>query len=75
MTTLIHEVYDAFRSIGIDETKAKDAAAAITAQGDRLAKIEGNLSMLKWMIGTVGGLNLTMSLLILGKLLLTGGHG
>ena len=66
MTTMISEVYEALRSIGIDEPKAKSAAAAMTMQADKLDAIERDLAVLKWIGGTTTGL----VVLVLGKLLL-----
>ena len=66
MTTMISEVYEALRSVGIDEPKARSAAAAMTVQQDKLDAIERDLAVLKWIGGTTTGL----TLLVLGKLLL-----
>jgi hypothetical protein len=66
MTTMISEVYEALRSIGVDEPKARSAAAAMTTQGEKLDAIERDLAVLKWMVGTTAGL----TLIVLGKLLL-----
>jgi len=74
MTTIITEVYNAFRSIGVSDEAALKAAAAMTTPADsrltkienRLDDVEGRLSRveaqgetLKWMVGT----NLAISLL------------
>ena len=54
MTTMIREVFEAFRSIGVDETKAQSAAAAMSVQsdavGDLKLAIEGRLNAFE--IGT-----------------------
>jgi hypothetical protein len=63
---MISEVYEALRSIGVDEPKARSAAAAMTTQGEKLDAIERDLAVLKWMVGTTAGL----TLIVLGKLLL-----
>ena len=64
MTTMITEVYDALRSAGADEQKARAAAEAIAAhQRDatelrteirtEFADIRSELKLLKWMMGLV----------------------
>lgn len=58
MTTMIAEVYDALLAAGSPEDKARKAAEAIAAYENRFgaidqrfAKIEGDLNLLKWMVG------------------------
>lgn len=68
MTTMISEVYDAFRSAGVPEDKARKAAEAlsnesIATKGDiarlealtrtEIAKLDKELAVLKWMVGLV----------------------
>ena len=64
MTTMITEVYDALKSVGADEEKARAAAEAIaTHQRDttelgsemrtEFSDIRGELKLLKWMLGLV----------------------
>ena len=60
MTTMIAEVYDALKSAGADEEKARAAAEAIaTHQRDttelrtEFSDIRGELKLLKWMLGLV----------------------
>jgi hypothetical protein len=62
MTTMISEVYDAFLAAGTPEDKARAAAA----YDQRFAKIEGDLSLLKWMVG----FNLALTVAVLFKLFL-----
>lgn len=57
MTTMISEVYEAFRSAGVPEEQAKKAAEALSAEslatkGD-IVRIERDLAVLKWMVGVV----------------------
>ena len=57
MTTMISEVYDAFRSAGVPEEKARKAAEALSSdalatKGD-IARLEKELAVLKWMVGLV----------------------
>lgn len=57
MSTMISEVYDAFRSAGVPEDKARAAAEALSE--DQLAtkadivKLEKELLVIKWMLGFI----------------------
>ncbi len=64
MTTMISEVYDAFRSVGVPEEKARKAAEALSSdavatKGDMLkldkemAAMRTDIVVLKWMVGLV----------------------
>jgi len=57
MTTMISEVYTAFRSAGVSEDTAKSAAEALSAESlatkDDIRKLEKELIIIKWMIGLV----------------------
>ena len=57
MTTMIAEVYEAFISAGADEKKAKAAAEALSSEQlatrSDIIKIERELAVLKWMVGGV----------------------
>jgi hypothetical protein len=66
MTTMISEVYDALVSAGAPEEKARKAAESLTKNDDRLAKIEGELLVIKWMMGFV----LAFQVAIVAKLFL-----
>ena len=58
MTTMNSEIYDALRSAGADETKAREAAKSV-AQYDRdigeiktsLSDIKATLRIIQWMFG------------------------
>lgn len=54
---MISEVYDAFRSAGVPEEKARKAAEALSSDGlptkGDIAPIEKELATLKWMVGLV----------------------
>jgi len=52
MTTMISEVYTAFRSAGVPEETAKLAAEALATKDD-INKLEKELIIIKWMIGLV----------------------
>ena len=75
MSTMIAEVYDALRSIGVDDVKARAAATALTEQRDeawkrsveqRLSVLEGKVTLMQWMLG----INLTLTTAVLVKVLL-----
>jgi hypothetical protein len=51
MSLMISEVYDALVSAGAPEDKARKAAEALTVHENRFSKIEGELAVLKWMVG------------------------
>lgn len=48
---MITELYDALKDAGADEEKARKAAETVAAYENRFAKIETDLSVLKWMVG------------------------
>ena len=64
MTTMISEVHDALLSAGAPEDKARKAAEAIANYENRFNRIEGELMLLKWMMG----FNLAFTLAILWKI-------
>ena len=66
MTFMVSEVYDALVAAGSPEEKARKAAEALTKNEDRLAKIEAELLLIKWMMGFV----LAFQVAIAGKLFL-----
>jgi hypothetical protein len=51
MTTMITELYDALKDAGANEEKAREAAETVAAYGNRFAKIEADLGILKRMVG------------------------
>jgi hypothetical protein len=57
MSTMISEVYEAFRSVGVTEDKARAAAEALTedqlATKSDIARLEKELIVIKWMLGLV----------------------
>jgi len=70
MSTMISEVYDAFKEAGASEEKARKAAEAVASYENRFAKFENplvsiraELTLVKWMVG----FNLTMTVAILWK--------
>ncbi len=48
MTTMMTEIYDAFRDSGASEDQARAAAQVIAAHETRLDKIEARLNILQW---------------------------
>ncbi len=57
MTTMISEVYDAFRDAGVSEEKARKAAEALSSESlatkADMVRIERELAVIKWMVGLV----------------------
>lgn len=64
MSTMIAEVYDAFRSAGVPEEKALKAASAMAAETTatkadiaklekELVAINGKITLVQWMVGVV----------------------
>jgi hypothetical protein len=58
---LIEEIYDALIEAGASEGKARAAARAMTDYETRIAKIDSDLNLLKWM----AGFNLAITVAIL----------
>ena len=63
MSTMISEIYDALKEAGASEEKARKAAEAVVTYENRFARIESDLSVVKWMIG----FNLAMTVAVLWK--------
>ena len=63
MSTMISEVYDALKEAGASEEKARKAAEAVASYENRFARIEGDLGVVKWMLG----FNLAMTVAVLWK--------
>jgi hypothetical protein len=57
VTTMISEVYSAFRAAGVDEEQARKAAEALSAESlatkADVVRIEHELAVIKWMLGVV----------------------
>ena len=51
MTMMVTELYDAHKSAGADEEKAKGAATALANDDNRLNKVESDFAVLKWLVG------------------------
>jgi hypothetical protein len=65
MTTAVMEVYDAFREAGASEERSRAAAEAVANYDDQLAKLRGDVSLLKWM----AGFNIALSVAMFGIML------
>lgn len=64
MTTMIAEVYDAFKSAGADEDKALAAASAIADYQRDIAELKGDVKLVKWIVGFNLAFSVTVLLLI-----------
>ncbi len=51
MATMISELYDALKSAGAPEDQARKAAEVVASYENRFARIESDLTLLKWMMG------------------------
>jgi hypothetical protein len=51
MATMVVEVYDALRSIGVAEDKATKAAEAMATLEPQFALMRSDLRVLKWQVG------------------------
>jgi hypothetical protein len=63
MTTMIAEVYEAFRSAGAKGDKACAAATAIAEDNRDIREVKSYLALLKWMVG----FNLAFALAVLWR--------
>lgn len=63
MALMSAELYDALKEAGASEEKARKAAEAVAAYDQRFSKIENDLAVLKWMVGT----NVVVTLGVLWK--------
>jgi hypothetical protein len=64
MTIMLEKLYDALRGVAGEE-KARAAAVEAAEFQDRLNRVEADLTLLKWMVGT----NVVLTLAILAKLM------
>lgn len=64
MTILNSELYDALLEGGTSDAKARAAAQSMAAYDDRFARIEHDIALLRWMVGT----NVILTIAILVKL-------
>jgi hypothetical protein len=66
MTLRLGALHDALLNPG-DADLARKAAEELAGYDDRIGRIERDLSVLKWMVGT----NIVLTMLVLGRLLMT----
>ena len=71
MTTMIAEVYDAFKSAGVDENKALAAATAIADYQRDIAELRGDVKLIKWIVGFNLAFSVTVLMLIVRLLAAT----
>jgi hypothetical protein len=67
MSKAVIEVYEAFKLAGVPEDKATSAAKAVAdvGQEDRLVGIEGDLKVIKWMVGSLITMNIGVILMLI----------
>jgi hypothetical protein len=64
MSLMISGLYDALLAAGSPEAKAREAATEVASYDNRLANIESDMKLLKWMVG----FNIAVSMTMLFKL-------
>jgi hypothetical protein len=65
MVTMIAELYDALKAAGAPDDQARKAAEVVAGYENRFARLETDLTLLKWMVG----FNLAMTIGVLTLLL------
>ena len=53
MAIMLSKTYEALKAAGAPDDKAREAAEEIAAYDNRLANIEADVRLLKWMMGFV----------------------
>jgi hypothetical protein len=63
---MIYEIYDALKSAGAPDNKAKEAARAVAElqQTDRFTRIESDIRLIKWMLGVLITMNIGIILML-----------
>lgn len=69
MSTMIVEVYEAFKDAGASEEKASAAAKAMADYDPRFARMEGSIESLRWMVGIGIALNMAILGLVVNTIL------
>jgi len=69
VSTIIIEIYEAFKDAGASEEKATAAAKAVADYETKFARIEGTLESLKWMMGIGIALNMAIIGLIVNTII------
>jgi len=65
MATMISELYDALKAAGAPEDKARKAAEVVAGYENRFVRLEGDLTLVKWMLA----FNLALTVVIVTLLL------
>jgi hypothetical protein len=69
MAVMLGNLYDALRSAGAEDEKARKAAEEIAPYEPRFSKLESDVALLKWMVG----FNIALTLFVAGLVLGLGG--
>lgn len=64
MAMMMRQLYSALRAAGADDDSASRAAEEVANYDNGINKVESDLALLKWMVGT----NIALTLTILFKL-------
>lgn len=62
MSTMDTDVYNAFRSLGVEDEKALKAAEALSRRDTDVVGLQKDFAVLRWMVGA----NIGLSLVIIG---------
>ena len=65
MATMISELYDALKSAGAPDDQARKAAEVMAGYENRFARIETDLTLLKWMVGFNLAISVGLVMLVL----------
>ena len=71
MPLMLGQLYTALRSANVPDEHARAAAEEVAGFETRIGRIESDLHLIKWMLGTIAALgfgNLWLSFNILGRL-------
>ena len=68
MAVMMGNLYDALRSAGAEDEKARKAAEELAGYENRFSKLEADVGLLKWMVG----FNLALTIAVVGKLFVVG---
>ncbi len=68
MAVMMGNLYDALRSAGAEDEKARKAAEELAGHENRFSKLEADVGLLKWMVG----FNLALTIAVVGKLFVAG---
>ncbi len=67
MALMMGKLHEALIGAGVDKTMAREAAEEVANYDNRIAKVEADLVLLKWMLG----FNIAMTLAILWQVFAT----